>query len=88
MIQPTFSRILRKLLWSLFGSPLWHPGVGIAYDTQAGHDVGVKQKQAVAVCAKQHGAASLRAASEQSRMEVDCWPLEKEAKHLGVLTTV
>lgn len=36
MIQPTFSRILRKLLRSLFGSPLWHPGVGIAYDTQAG----------------------------------------------------
>lgn len=90
MIQPTFSRILRKLLRSMFGSTLWHPGVRVASDTQTGHVRKNKNKTDLSYFYTVQPAWHSRSACGRGAAKdgLAVLPLEKEAKHLGVLTMV
>lgn len=90
MIQPTFSRILRKLLRSMFGSTPWHPGVCVASDTQTGHVRKNKNKTDRLYFYRVQPAWCSRSACGRGAAKdgLAVLPLEKEAKHLGVLTMV
>lgn len=77
----------------MFGSSQRHPGVGVASDTRAGHDEGLGGLMGwwskTGTDLEEFG--SVRrccACGPGGRSRLARGPLEKEAKHLGVLTTV
>lgn len=90
MIQPTFSRISSKLLRSMFGSTLWHPAECNTSDTQTGHVRKNKNKtDLLDFYSLQPASCSFSACGRRAAKEgLAILPLEKEAKHLGVLTMV
>lgn len=90
MIQTTFSRISSKLPQSMFGSTFRHPGECSTSDTQTRHVKKNKNKtDLLDFYSLQPGACSVPAGDRGAVKEgLAILQLEKEAKHLGVLTMV
>ena len=88
MIRPTFSRISSKLAPSMFGSTLWHPGERNTSDTQTRHEGQTKTRLICVVLPSGQAASRSRPACGRTALKegLAILPLEKEAKHLGVLT--
>lgn len=74
----------------MFGSTPWHPGVCVASDTQTGHVRRNKNKTDLLYFSSLQPAWRSRSACVRgAAMDGSAvLPLEKEAKHLGVLTMV